>query len=221
VVGARFYPGAAARVLGVAPAELADLVLDGSELWGSPASATGDQVADGGPAGQAAEVLQELVVGRLADATNPDPMVAEAVRRMMPWRAGDLSLVRSSLFVSERQFRRRCQAAIGIAPKALQRMLKFQGFLAQAQFALARGSNPAGGGLGRLAADAGYADQSHLTRECLRLTGVTPRAFPPPDRAAVRMRARARGLVRAAAAARFPARMRMAGLFNNGSPGCP
>ena len=28
-----------------------------------------------------------------------------------------------------------------------------------------------------LAAEVGYADQSHLTRECVRLAGVAPRAF--------------------------------------------
>jgi AraC-like DNA-binding protein len=56
-------------------------------------------------------------------------------------------------------------------------MLRFQGFLAQAQYALAQGRDPAGDGLARLAVGAGYADQSHLTRECVRLTGDTPLAF--------------------------------------------
>jgi AraC-like DNA-binding protein len=32
-----------------------------------------------------------------------------------------------------------------------------------------------GGTLADLAAEAGYADQAHLSRECLRLTGLTPR----------------------------------------------
>jgi AraC-like DNA-binding protein len=31
--------------------------------------------------------------------------------------------------------------------------------------------------LARLALDAGYADQAHLTRECRRLAGVTPTAL--------------------------------------------
>ena len=72
---------------------------------------------------------------------------------------------------------RRCQSAIGLAPKVLHRMLRFQEFLALVQFALSQGRDPADDGLGLLAADAGYADQSHLTRECVRLTGLTPQAF--------------------------------------------
>ncbi|MDQ3786304.1 MAG: hypothetical protein M3422_03560, partial [Actinomycetota bacterium] len=32
-------------------------------------------------------------------------------------------------------------------------------------------------GMAGLAVDVGYADQAHLSRECLRLTGVTPRGL--------------------------------------------
>lgn len=177
VVGLRFHPGAAAGVLGVPPSELVDLELDAGELWGHPAVALGERVASSASPEQAAALVQQLVVGRLAAAADPDPLVAETVRRLGPWRADDVGSLRSSLSISERQLRRRCQAAIGVAPKTLQRMLRFQGFLALVQFALSRGRNPASDGLAALAADAGYADQAHLTRECVRLTGVTPRTF--------------------------------------------
>jgi hypothetical protein len=74
-------------------------------------------------------------------------------------------------------------------PKALHRMLRFQGFLALVQLAIAQGHARTGRGtdarrraaadegLGMLAVRAGYADQPHLTRECVRLTGVSPRVF--------------------------------------------
>src|SRR5262249_30970239 len=106
-----------------------------------------------------------------------DPLVAEAVRRLMPWGVDDVASLRTSLYISERQFRRRVESSIGLAPKTLHRVLRFQGFLALAQFAVSRGGEPAGDGLGGIAAGAGYADQSHLTRECVRLTGSPPKAF--------------------------------------------
>ena len=56
-------------------------------------------------------------------------------------------------------------------------MLRFQGFLALVQQAIAQGRAPTDDGLALLALRAGYADQSHLTRECVRLTGVSPRVF--------------------------------------------
>lgn len=177
VVGLRFHPGAAATVLGVPTSELADLVVDADTLWGPEVAAVGARMAEATSPKRAGALLQGLVAGRLADAMRPDPVVAEAVRRLMPWHAEDIASLRSSLAVSERSFRRQCRATIGVGPKALQRMLRFQGVLARVQYAVSRGRRPAGDGLALLAAAAGYADQAHLTRECVRLTGVTPRAF--------------------------------------------
>ena len=177
VAGVRFYPGAAAEVLGMPPSEVVDLALDADEVWGRSAVVLGERVAGSASPEQAVGLLQEFIAGRLAVSAGPDLLVAEAVRRLMPWRTGDVGSLRSSLDISERQFRRRCESSVGVAPKALHRMLRFQGFLALTQFGLSRGSKPGGDGLGLLAAEAGYADQSHLTRECVRLTGVTPRVF--------------------------------------------
>jgi len=179
VVGLRFHPGAAAPVLGMPASELADLMLDAGTVWGREVAATGERMAEASSAQRAAALLQQVVVGRLADAPRPDPVVAEAVRRLMPWQAGDggVGSLWSSLAMSERSFRRQCHATIGVGPKALQRMLRFQGLLARVQYAVSRGRRPASDGLALLAAEAGYADQAHLAHECLRLTGVTPRVF--------------------------------------------
>lgn len=194
VVGVRFHPGAAAAVLGLPTAELADLVVDADDVWGRRWLDSTD-------------TMQRFLLGRLADA-RPDPLIAEAVRRMRPGATSDVTTLRDSLAISERQFRRRCQATIGLAPKTLHRMLRFQAFLAQAQFALARGERLTG--LARLATDVGYADQAHLTRECLRLTGATPRAF-------LQETERQCGCGHDHEASYAPV-LRMAGLFKNGVP---
>jgi AraC-like DNA-binding protein len=176
VVGVRFRPGAAPSVLGLPASELTDLAVQTDELWGRSAVALGERVAGAASPQEAVIRLQRHIVGRLGDAPAPDPLVSEAVR-LMPWRTDDIGSLTSSLSISDRQLRRRCQAAIGLGPKALHRTLRFQGFLALTQDLLARGRAPTDGGLAVLAAEAGYADQPHLTRECLRLTGVTPRTF--------------------------------------------
>jgi AraC-like DNA-binding protein len=177
VVGVRLRPGAAPSALDLPASELLDLAVEADELWGRSAVALGERVDGAASPTKALAGLQRHLVGRLGDAPGPDPLVLEAVRRLMPWRRAEVGSLTSSLFISERQLRRRFQAAIGLAPKALHRTLRFQGFLALAQEAIARGRPPTGDGLAVLAAEAGYADQPHLTRECLRLTGVTPRTF--------------------------------------------
>jgi AraC-like DNA-binding protein len=171
VVGVRFHPGAAPSVLGLPASALVDLTLEMDELWGRSGVALGELV-DAAPSPEAAlAVLQGRLVGRLADAAAPDPLVSEAVRQLR-WRTEDVGSLTSSLYISERQLRRRCHDAIGLAPKALHRLLRFQGFLA-----LVQGQHGTGRELAALAAEAGYADQPHLTRECLRLAGISPRAF--------------------------------------------
>jgi AraC-like DNA-binding protein len=196
VAGLRLRPGAAAAVLGVPPSELVDVTVDAAALWGDLAIKADRQ--------DLLAFLQGLVAGR---AGAVDPLVAETVDRLMPGRAPDLRSVWSSLGVSERGFRRRCRSAIGLGPKTLHRILRFQGFLAQAQRALARGRSPAGDGLARWAVDAGYADQAHLTRECVRLTGDSPRTFL--------------GDVERSCAGGHDHGMSMAVLFKNGGPGRP
>jgi AraC-like DNA-binding protein len=177
VVGMRFHPGAAPSVLGLPASELVDLAIETDALWGRSAVALGELIAAAASPEEALARLQWHIAGRLADAAAPDPLVSEAVRQLMPWQADDVGSLTSSLYISERQLRRRCQAAIGLAPKPLHRMLRFQGLLALAQQAIAQGKAPTDDGLALLAAEAGYADQPHLNRECLRLTGVSPRAF--------------------------------------------
>ena len=107
------------------------------------------------------EALRRIAAIALA-AAPADAAVAEAARRLADPRTRVETLA-DDLGLSERQLRRRCHVAAGYGPKTLQRVLRFRRFLATAN-----------GDLARAALDAGYADQSHLTRECTRLAGQPP-----------------------------------------------
>jgi AraC-like DNA-binding protein len=104
-----------------------------------------------------------------------DPLVGEAVSALMPWHPVSIDTLAAHLAVSASQLRRRCLHAVGVSPKVLQRTLRFQGFLALVQAGAMASGRRGGDGVAGLAIDAGYADQAHLTRECRRLTGLTPR----------------------------------------------
>jgi AraC-like DNA-binding protein len=80
-------------------------------------------------------------------------------------RAAATGTPRERLGIGDRQLRRRFLDAVGYGPKTLERILRFQRFLRLAQDDT---------DLARLALDAGYADQAHLTRECTRLAGLPP-----------------------------------------------
>ena len=178
VVGIRFRPGAAGPALGIPACELVDEVVGVEHIWGRCAAETLEDGLSAAASPRAAlGVLECELARRVAGADPPDALVLEAVSRLMPWRVADVRSLTSALSISEAQLRRRCHAAVGLSPKVLQRTLRFQGFLALVQQAIAQGRPPGDEGLAMLAAQARYADQSHLTRECVRLAGVAPRAF--------------------------------------------
>jgi AraC-like DNA-binding protein len=168
IVGARFWPGAASPLLGVPADELVDQLVPFADVCGEASDLPARLVEAPGP-DAALQVLQLDLVRRQARTPPPDPLVAEAVWRLMPWRPTGIGLLTGELAISESQLRRRFLAEVGIGPKTLQRMLRFQGYLALAQ-AAKHGSRVAD-----LAAEVGYADHAHLGRECMRLTGQTPR----------------------------------------------
>jgi AraC-like DNA-binding protein len=176
VLGLRLLPGAVPTLFGVPARELVDLSVDAAQLLGTSAVALADRSQSGG-CDDTLIALQRLVAGRLAGAAGPDPLVEAAVRMLLTGRNQVVRPLTKSLSISERQLRRRCRDATGLAPKALHRILRFQGFLAMAQFAMSQGRPPTADGLDLLAAEAGYSDQSHLTRECVRLAGLPPGAF--------------------------------------------
>ncbi|MFP3415889.1 helix-turn-helix domain-containing protein, partial [Bacillus sp. SIMBA_074] len=86
----------------------------------------------------------------------------------------EVSAVAAHVSLSESQLRRRSLHAAGLSPKVLQRTLRFQAFLALAQAGATATGRRGADGIASIAVDAGYADQAHLNRECLRLTGLTP-----------------------------------------------
>jgi AraC-like DNA-binding protein len=153
VFGVRFRLGVAGAALGMPAVEFADMSVDAESVLGRGAT---DRVAEGGmPA------LLGLVRARLRPVDPLDRAAALAMARPET-RVAELG---TSLGVSERQLRRRFLDAVGYGPKTLARVLRFQRFLQL---------SGAGADLARLALDAGYADQAHLTREARRLSGRTP-----------------------------------------------
>jgi AraC-like DNA-binding protein len=183
VVGVRFRPCAGGRVLGMPLSEIVNQRVPLSDLL-RPAQLpppSGRLTAALDPAEAARRAL--AIAGALAAEGAPDPAIARAAARLRN-PAARAEAVAAEVGLSERQFRRRCQAAAGYGPKTLQRVLRFQRFVRLLDAA------PAPPDLAAVAAQAGYADQAHLTRDCAALSGLTParlgrarRGWPQDSRA--------------------------------------
>jgi AraC-like DNA-binding protein len=168
-IGVRFRPGLAPTLLGVPSFELLDRRVPLSEIWGAkPAARLAEEVHGAGSEPSAGVRLEAALMARLPGASPPDALVREAVIRLARG-ASPVRQMAADLGVSERNLLRRCTAAVGYGPKTLERVLRFRRFLALGQASAA--------GLAELGAQAGYADQAHLTRECVALSGLTPRVL--------------------------------------------
>jgi AraC-like DNA-binding protein len=116
-----------------------------------------------------------------------DPRIEDSVAELL--RSGGatrISTLAREVRLSMRGFQTLFRASVGLVPKEFARLLRLQATLRAID---------GGGELAVLAADAGYADQAHATREIKRVTGLTParlRAALSRDRdgdAAVRLAA--------------------------------
>jgi AraC-like DNA-binding protein len=176
IVGLRFRPGRAASVLGLDAAEHTDQRVDVEALWGRNGARVREQLAATAHASTATALLLGVVRERLEHAPPSDPAVTAVAHASAYTDAPPVHALADELGLSERQLRRRSREAFGYGPKVLARVLRFQRFLR-----LATGTPP--GRLAVAAAEAGYADQAHLTRDTRQLAGLPPAALLADRRA--------------------------------------
>jgi AraC-like DNA-binding protein len=148
----------------------ADELLNGlprlGEVW-PDGDELAERVAEAPDARGRLAVLTDVVRERLVGATIPDPLVRAAVSDLRS-PGTPIEHLSKRLGVSERTLRRRFDDNVGYSPRTLARILRLQRFL---------GLAAEGGDLARIAAEAGYSDQPHLTRECVRLAGLPAAAL--------------------------------------------
>jgi AraC-like DNA-binding protein len=170
ILGLRLRPGVAGAVLGMPASEVLDVHLRLEELLGPSVRELTERLGESEGEDEAFDLLEGMIDSRIEDG-GPDPLVLAATRRL-GFPGVRVDRLAESLGISDRQLRRRFHRSVGYGPKTLDRVLRFRRLVAQSG-AVAVGESD----LARVAADLGYADQAHMTRDCLRLSGLTPVAL--------------------------------------------
>lgn len=166
-VGVRFRPGAAYPFF-AGVHRLTDRIAPLGDLW-PDASSLADRLHDAAEDVERVDILTAALTRRLRDAAI-DRRLAIAVQHVVvsAGRAGIAAIARR-VGVTPRHLERRFADCVGVAPKTLSRILRFQNTLrhrAQASGAWCDWV--------RIAVDCGYTDQSHLIRDYAQLAGETP-----------------------------------------------
>jgi AraC-like DNA-binding protein len=168
VIGIRFHPGGGALLGAAAARELRDCALDARDAGVRLPTVLLERLAEVGRDRERAALLDQFMLRRLS-VTALDHQVLV----LQGWivRSGGAVRMRTlaeATGLSMRQMQRRFQAASGVTPKLLSRLVRLQRALAAAALPDAT--------LAAVAARAGYADQAHFTREFREFAGVSPGA---------------------------------------------
>ena len=156
-----------ASALATPLAEVANCVAPLRDLIGREADALGGRLCEANSAEARFALLDAFFARRFADAREADRPIDHAMRRLASPAAPAVPALARELGWSPRHLSRRFRAAIGFSPDRFRRIARFERFTA----ALTRAPDDS---LAGLAADHGYADQAHLTREVRDFAGLTP-----------------------------------------------
>lgn len=166
-------PAGSRALLGVPPGELGSLVIDLDDVLGLPARRLAEQVREKDSWDERFALIQQTMLKAWKDEPLPEPRaeVGWAWRRLCETAGGvGVQELATEVGWSRRHLTERFHAEYGLAPKVFARVLRFER-------AVGRIRRQPTARLADIAADVGYADQAHLTREWQAIAGCSPRQW--------------------------------------------
>jgi AraC-like DNA-binding protein len=169
--GIKFWPDAGGVILGMEPSDLREradlLALHSPSLAPSLAA----KLQQCGGVEESMSVFQEFVAARMSLATPLDIAVRQCLIAINRCDGSqEIGEIATTLGLSPRQLQRRFRARVGLTPKEYARIRRMR-------VALANAIEDRPKAWAMVAAETGYSDQSHLSRDAAALTGMTPAGF--------------------------------------------
>ena len=162
----RFRAGTARHFLPVPEPELFDCTVDLADLW--PFAAPAIESIRSAPSLDAAAIfISRLLAACLELHRKPDPWLDAAAARLYYARHPEsIDSVARRAGASRRHLERRFAAVFGVSPKRFQSVARLQRVVRSCAL---QGSSPLDAAL-----EAGFYDQSHLSKSCREIAGISP-----------------------------------------------
>jgi AraC-like DNA-binding protein len=172
ILGVRFQPQGSSRFIHQPIDELTDKILECGDVWGSSIRQLEEKLREA-DSGQRIAILETFLLGiveRRGSPSNTYQRVEAAVRLVQSANGlQPVERIAQTLGVSSRQLERQFKSIVGLSPKSLQRIVRFQRALQ-----LIRN----GGVQGILIAhECGYYDQAHFIHDFKCFTGHSPSIY--------------------------------------------
>jgi AraC-like DNA-binding protein len=171
--GVKFLPHGVSPFVDAAMAELCDQSIAAGDVFGAEVMRVGDEVLrcptlEWFAARMSAMLMRRLAVRRVENSA--ERLAAEAVRRLVAEREPTpITQLAADLGVGERRLQLVFKRHVGLSPKLLSRMVRFQRTLPWVR-------DP-GASLTDVAYACGYFDQAHFVHEFVEFAGCSPSAY--------------------------------------------
>ena len=168
IIGVHFKPGGAFPFLGLPAGDLADTHVDLETLWGPSAHRLRERLCEAKTSDERFQWLEEALSRRLCQHVEKHYAVSAALEIFGKNQAGPrVRETAKYLGLSQRRFIQVFKAEVGMTPKLFSRIQRFQ----RTRTFIQEDPSP---NWTALALDVGYFDQSHLIREFLEFSGLSP-----------------------------------------------
>ena len=172
VLGVRFWPGGAYPFLEVPQNEIAGRVVGLDAVLGSLAATLHARIADGTSSSERFRLVEQVLLARLGEFRKPDDRLSQAIQLI--FQAGGclpMDSLGKTLGVNARALDRTFNTRVGIPPKTLCRIVRFQRVFKLLE---ERGAGPS---WPQIALECGYYDQSHFIKEFKAFAGKEPTGY--------------------------------------------
>jgi AraC-like DNA-binding protein len=171
IIGVHFKPGGAFPFIGLPADELADAHADLETLWGHSAKLLREQLCEASTAAQRFHLLETALIEHLFHPIEHHYAVATALDVMEQPGGASVRAIAKDIGLSQRRFAQLFKREVGVTPKLFSRIQRFQRVRSVIH------QEPASVDWATVAIECGYFDQSHLIREFVEFSGISPAAY--------------------------------------------
>jgi len=172
LVGVRFWPGGAYPFLRLPQYEIADSVLALDFVWGVLARELESKIREARSTSEIVREIEAAMLARLSQFRGHDEAEMKAIALIL--RSGGCVPIESlaeQMGISFRKLDRRFNARVGLPPKTLCRIIRFQRALRMIERESVRPDWV------RIALECGYYDQPHFIKEFKAFSGTEPTTY--------------------------------------------
>lgn len=169
------HPLASRRLFGVPSAELTELGIEGTDVLGRTAVELRERIHEMPSWAQRFDLLNQYLIDAGAESARREQVRPELEQawHLLESSRGRIPVheLAAAVFLSSRQLSKLFRQELGIGPKSLARLMRFDHAIARISASARAGHMPS---FANTAIDCGYFDQSHFVSDFRQFTGTTP-----------------------------------------------